>query len=103
MRDEYVKRRKFLLKAISKIPKFKCTTPKGAFYAFPNISELSKDSLSFTKFLVEKAHVVVSPGVGFGPSGEGHLRISYACSIENLQEAMRRIQDSVEGLEKTFK
>ena len=89
MLAEYAKRREFILEALSKLPKIRLVTPKGAFYIFPDISQIEKDSLKFTMWLLEKAHVVVSPGVAFGMNG--YIRISYASSMENLKNAMDRI------------
>ena len=89
MLAEYAKRREFILEALSKLPKIRLVTPKGAFYVFPDISQIEKDSLKFTMWLLEKAHVVVSPGVAFGMNG--YIRISYASSMENLKNAMDRI------------
>ncbi len=96
MLEEYTERRKVVLDALSKIPGFRCVTPKGAFYVFPNISALEKDSMKFSMYLIKEAHVVVSPGVAFGSRGEGFIRISYASSLENLKTAMNRIQEAVE-------
>jgi len=96
MIKEYDRRRRFIYEALSRVKGFKVSKPRGAFYLFPNISSLEKDSLKFAKFLVEKAHVVTSPGVGFGEAGEGHLRISYSASMEDLKEAVERIRLAVE-------
>ena len=98
MVKEYDRRRKIIYEALSRIRGFKVPKPKGAFYIFPDISELEEDSLKFAKMLVEKAHVVVSPGAGFGKAGEGCLRISYSASIEDLKEAAERIRLAVEDL-----
>jgi len=93
MLAEYAKRRKFVLDMLSKIPELKCPKPDGAFYIFPDVSAIEKDSLKFTMYLLEKAHVVVSPGNSFG-SNE-HIRISYSCSMENLRKAFNRIVKAV--------
>ncbi len=93
---EYDKRRRIIYNGLRKIGGFKTPNPKGAFYVFPDISSIEKDSVKFAKFLVEKAHVVVSPGVGFGPSGEGRIRISYSIAAEKLEEALERIKVAVE-------
>jgi len=96
---EYDKRRRIIYNGLRKIGGFKTPNPKGAFYVFPDISSIEKDSVKFAKFLVEKAHVVVSPGVGFGPSGEGRIRISYSIAAEKLEEALERIKVAVEEYE----
>ena len=93
MLAEYAKRRKFVLDMLSKVPELKCPKPDGAFYIFPDVSAIEKDSLKFTMYLLEKAHVVVSPGNSFG-SNE-HIRISYSCSMENLRKAFNRIVKAV--------
>ncbi|MFQ5998358.1 MAG: pyridoxal phosphate-dependent aminotransferase [Candidatus Bathyarchaeia archaeon] len=97
MLKEYSERRKIVLDSLSHIQVF-CPEPKGAFYAFPDISNFSPDSLEFTKFLVREAHVVVSPGIAFGQGGEGHVRISYASSKKDLSMAFERIGKAVEKL-----
>ncbi|RLI33571.1 pyridoxal phosphate-dependent aminotransferase [Candidatus Bathyarchaeota archaeon] len=96
MLKEYDRRRMAIYEALNRIKGFKTPKPKGAFYVFPDISELEEDSLKFAKFLVERAHVVTSPGVGFGQAGEGCLRISYSASLEDLKEAAERIKLAVE-------
>ncbi|MFQ5762494.1 MAG: pyridoxal phosphate-dependent aminotransferase [Candidatus Bathyarchaeia archaeon] len=95
MLDEYRQRRLMLLDWLKKTPELLCSTPNGAFYAFPDASAVEKDSLEFTKYLVREAHVVVSPGVAFGAAGEGHIRISYANSREDLNKAFRNITDVI--------
>jgi aspartate/methionine/tyrosine aminotransferase len=93
MLAEYARRRKLVLNMLSKVSEFKYPKPNGAFYVFPDISALEKDSLKFTMYLLEKAHVVVSPGNAFG--SDGHIRISYASSMKNLKTAMNRIVNAV--------
>ena len=70
--------------------------PKGAFYVFPNISILGLTSEEFCERLLEEEHVAIIPGTAFGQSGEGFARISYAYSLEYLQEAMNRIEHFLE-------
>ena len=93
MFDEYCVRRKFIYAALSKMPGVKCNVPQGAFYVFPDISaHLNKDvpdSLAFCGKLLEECHVGTVPGSAFGM--EGHIRISYATSIENLKTGCNRI------------
>mgnify|MGYP000141370766 CR=1 FL=1 len=93
MLAEYARRRKLVLNMLSKVSEFKYPKPNGAFYLFPDISALEKDSLKFTMYLLEEAHVVVSPGNAFG--SDGHIRISYASSMKNLKTAMNRIVNAV--------
>ncbi|MBN2154102.1 MAG: aminotransferase class I/II-fold pyridoxal phosphate-dependent enzyme, partial [Candidatus Lokiarchaeota archaeon] len=70
--------------------------PSGAFYAFANIKAVSGDSLKFTYDLLEKGHVAATPGVGFGENGEGFVRFSYTTGVENIAEAMDRVERFLE-------
>lgn len=65
--------------------------PRGAFYVFVNESGLNRDSQSLAFDILEKAHVAVTPGIDFGPGGEGYLRFSYATSIDCIEEGLRRL------------
>src|SRR5207245_9940010 len=65
--------------------------PTGAFYVFANARRYTSDSLAFAWELLEQAHVAVTPGIDFGPNGEGYLRFSYASSIARIHEGLRRI------------
>lgn len=96
MLDEYAKRRRYVLDSLSKIEGFKCPISKGAFYLFPDISEIETDSLEFSMYLIKEAHLVVSPGAAFGPQGKAHIRISYASSMDNLITAMERLSNAVD-------
>lgn len=69
--------------------------PKGAFYAFPNISKLGLSSREFAMRLLQEKHVVVVPGTGFGEGGEGFVRLAYATSEYNIREGLKRIRDFV--------
>jgi aspartate aminotransferase len=100
MLAEYTARREWLLKALCEIPGVKCAQPEGAFYAFPDIrgclNDELKTSAQFAQRLLEDEHVVVTDGAGFG--AEGFVRISYATSMEQIQEGMRRIKDFIRRL-----
>ena len=75
-----------------------CFEPTGAFYAFPSIEGLGLTCEEFCeRFLMEKK-VAIVPGSAFGKGGAGHVRISYAASLENIQEAMRRLKEFVTEL-----
>jgi len=91
MRREYDRRRRTLVKALNEVEGVHCPTPKGAFYVFPDLSEYVKDSVSFTERLLREKGVCVTPGRVFGTGGEGHVRISYASSLEDIVEGARRI------------
>jgi aminotransferase len=90
MRAEYDRRRRLLVDGLNALG---LTTfePRGAFYAFPLISSTGLSSEDFAQRLLEEEHVAVVPGGAFGPSGEGHVRMCYATSFEQLQEALARI------------
>jgi len=98
MVEEFDGRRKLVVKLLNSIEGFRCPTPQGAFYAFPNISELGMNSEKLANYLFEHAKVVASPGTAFGRHGEGYLRISYANTPENIRLAVERIKAAVERL-----
>jgi len=94
MLAEYTSRRAWLLNALREIPGIKCSEPEGAFYAFPDVrgclNKGLKTSGEFAQRLLEEEHVVVTDGAGFG--AEGFVRISYATSMEQIQEGIQRIK-----------
>ena len=94
MLAEYTRRREWLLNALREIPGFKCSEPEGAFYAFPDIRGCLKKDLKtsgeFAQRLLEEEHTVVTDGAGFG--AEGFIRISYATSMQQIQEGVKRIR-----------
>ena len=94
MLKEYTARREWLLNALSEIPGFKCSQPEGAFYAFPDVRGCLKKDLktsgNFAQRLLEEEHTVVTDGAGFG--ADGFVRISYATSMEQIQEGVKRIR-----------
>ncbi len=73
-----------------------CHVPGGAFYAFPNITATKMTSETFAEKLLIEEKVAVVPGSVFGESGEGHVRCSYASSLQQLQEAMKRMKRFVD-------
>ena len=97
MLAEYTRRRAWLLEALKQIPGMKCSEPEGAFYAFPDVRGCLNNGLKtsgdFAQALLEKEHVVVTDGAGFGT--EGFVRMSYATSMEQIQEGVRRIKHFV--------
>ncbi|KYK38031.1 MAG: pyridoxal phosphate-dependent aminotransferase [Theionarchaea archaeon] len=93
MRKEYDKRRKYLVERLNTMG-IPTVMPKGAFYAFPNISEYGTSEQVWKLFL-DKAHVSTSPGTIFGGHGEGYLRFSYANSLENIGKALDNIEEVV--------
>jgi len=91
MVDEYDRRRRLVVNGLNRIglPTFE---PRGAFYAFPRISGTGLSSEDFSERLLFEGQVAAIPGSAFGPSGEGHLRASYATSFEGIEEALVRIE-----------
>ncbi len=91
MKNEYVRRRNFMVEELNRL-ELSCLKPHGAFYVFPSIRKTKMSSIDFARKLLQQEKVAVVPGVAFGPSGEGHVRMSYATSLEHLKEALRRIE-----------
>lgn len=100
MRKEYQRRKDYVVKALNEIDGISCNNPQGAFYIFMNIKELGKSSMEMAEYLLETAKVAMVPGSAFGSEGEGYIRLSYACSYDELVEACARIKDAVEALRK---
>ena len=98
MNEAYRARRDCIVRGINAIPDLSARTPEGAFYLFVNIRQTGLTSEAFASRLLEEAHVALSPGSAFGPSGEGYVRISYASSIDVLNEGVRRIAAFMEKL-----
>lgn len=88
---EFAKRREILVNGLNSIPGFYCHKPKGAFYAFPNVSGTGKTSSELSHDLLEKAGVAVLDGESFGVYGRNYIRLSYATSIDNIYAALNRI------------
>lgn len=97
MRRSYRARRNYIVKSFNEIG-LDCHIPGGAFYAFPSIKSTGLTSEEFAERLLMEEKVAVVPGNVFGESGEGHIRCSYASSIEQLQEAIKRITRFLENL-----
>ena len=96
MMARFKEKRDRIVKGLNSIPGFTCLAPKGAFYAFPNITETKMTSQECADHLLYKAGVAVLPGTAFGPYGEGYLRFSYATTLENIDDAVKRIKESFE-------
>lgn len=104
MRKQFEERRDYMAETINSIEGLSCKKPKGAFYIMVNITQLKgktirgtkiNSSLDFAKVLLEECKVAVIPGVGFGD--DDYIRLSYATSMENIKEGLRRIRDFVEN------
>lgn len=89
-------RRKLLVEGLNRIPGVSCTLPRGAFYAFPNISSFGMSSDVFAARLLDEFGVATVSGTSFGAAGEGYIRMSYANSEANLAEALRRLGAAAE-------
>ena len=100
--DSFKQRRNFVVESLNSIKGINCLNPEGAFYVFPNCKKLIgkktkiKDDTDFVEKLLEKSEVAVVPGSAFGL--QGHFRISYATSMENLEKAISRIKKFCESL-----
>lgn len=94
MVKEYDKNRRYIVEGLNSINGFSCNMPKGAFYVFPNITGFGLNSVECAEMILEKCHVVTSPGSAFGPGGEGFIRICYASRYENIVEAVRRMREA---------
>ncbi|WP_457679757.1 pyridoxal phosphate-dependent aminotransferase [Thermovibrio sp.] len=99
--EAFDQRRRYMVEKLNEIPGVSCLMPKGAFYAFPNVKELLKlgnfkDDWALADFLLEKAKIAVVPGSAFGYPG--YLRLSYATSMENIEEGLKRFEEAVREL-----
>ena len=106
MKTEYHKRRDYIVEALNAITGINCRMPEGAFYVFPNISELLPkksggvaigDSIRFCSYILDEAQVALVPGKAFGC--DNFVRFSYATDMESIKEAMERIKTAVEKLQ----
>jgi len=88
---EYKKRRDLIVAGLNQMPGVSCQKPQGAFYVFPNVKSLGRNSREIADWILEEAGVALLPGPAFGKFGEGYLRLSYANSIPNIQLALDRI------------
>lgn len=96
-RAVYDERRRFLLAGLKRLGFHIPVPPTGAFYVFVNARHLSADSYALAFDILERAKVGVTPGIDFGAGGEGYLRLSYANSLKNLGEALKRLGIYLEG------
>ncbi|MGB3306194.1 MAG: pyridoxal phosphate-dependent aminotransferase [Thermomicrobiales bacterium] len=99
-REAFRKRRDLIVNGLNAIPGISCILPKGAFYAFPNITGTGKTSREFADLLLQEYGVAALAGTSFGAAGEGYLRLSYANSEENLTKALDRIGQAVKDLKR---
>jgi aspartate aminotransferase len=84
---EYDRRRRFMTDALNAIPGVRCPSPEGAFYLFPRVDYRGMDSGALARFLIEEAHVAVTPGAAFGRTAAHNIRLTFATSMANLRQA----------------
>ena len=92
---EFRKRRDAIVDGLNAIEGVSCIKPLGAFYVFPNVTQLPISCQDLSDYLLEDAGVAVLPGTAFGKHGDGYLRLSYANSLENIQEALARMDSAI--------
>jgi aspartate/methionine/tyrosine aminotransferase len=95
---EFKRRRDVIVDGLNKIPGFTCQRPHGAFYVFPNIQGTKKSSKELADYLLNEGGVAALSGTSFGAYGKGYLRFSYANSVENIQKALKKIDDAVKKM-----
>ena len=95
---EYRRRRDILVEGLNRLPGVGCRKPQGAFYVFPNITGLGHTSDFIAEYILEQAGVALLPGTSFGQNGEGYLRLCFANSLENIQDALERMQSALKKL-----
>jgi aspartate/methionine/tyrosine aminotransferase len=96
MMKTYRERRDVIVAGLNHIPGIRCLKGEGAFYVFPNITGTGMTSNEFAEFALTKAKVALLPGNNFGEYGEGHVRLTYANSIEKIQEGLLRLSKALE-------
>lgn len=98
MKEEYKKRIDYTVKRLNEMPGIFCPTPDAAFYLFPDITGTGKSSVEFCSYALNEANVIFSPGIGFGPAGEGHFRMALVQPLEILEQAMDNLETALKKL-----
>ena len=98
MMDDFRRRRDIFISGLNEVEGVSCQYPDGAFYAFPNVSRIPMSADDFADYLLDEVGVATLPGSAFGVHAEGHLRMCFANSVENLERAVDRIADAVKRL-----
>lgn len=93
---QFKERKEYISQFLKTVPGIPYVEPKGAFYVFMNISSLGMNGVEFCEQLLEEQGVTLSPGVNFGPEWEDYVRISYACSMAEVKEAMAKLREFIE-------
>jgi aspartate/methionine/tyrosine aminotransferase len=91
-------RRKIIVEGLKEIEGVELAEPKGAFYAFPDISRFGKSSAELAEYLLREHGIVMVAGSVFGTAGEGHLRLAYSCSTEECRRGIARLQQALSRL-----
>lgn len=95
----FKERRDVIVDGLNAVPGFKCSKPRGAFYAFPNVKGTGWQSRKMADYLLNEAGVACLSGAAFGVAGEGYVRFSYANSLENIKKALTQIKQAVEKIQ----
>jgi aspartate/methionine/tyrosine aminotransferase len=99
VREEFRRRRDLMVMGLNAIEGVSCPVPRGAFYAFPNVQAYGKSSAEIADYILDEAGVALLPGTAFGARGEGYLRLSYANSLRNIEQALSRMADALDRLD----
>jgi aspartate/methionine/tyrosine aminotransferase len=98
MLAEFARRREVLVRGLRELPGISCVMPRGAFYAFPNVTATGIDERTLAARMLDEAGVAVLAGTDFGAHGRGHIRLSYANSLENIEEALHQMGGLLEAV-----
>lgn len=98
MVKEFKRRRDLIISFLDDMEGIKYVKPNGAFYVFPNILDLNMSSTQFCNYILSEAGVAIVPGESFGEYGNGFVRIAYACSYVEIEEAMYNIKRAINKL-----
>jgi aspartate aminotransferase len=98
MRREYQARRDLVVAGLNGLPGVRCHVPEGTFYAFPSIAGCGfPDSTAFAEHMLNEARVALTPGEAFGAPGQGHVRLSFATSQEQIEKGLARLADALKA------
>src|SRR3989338_5118236 len=98
MMDEFRQRRDVIIEGLNSLPGVTCIKPKGAFYAFPNITKTGLTSEEFAERMLNEAGVALAPGPIFGENGEGYVRMCYCNSMENIKKAIGKMKNFLNNI-----
>jgi aspartate/methionine/tyrosine aminotransferase len=96
MMQAFDERRHVIVDGLNDIPGFSCVMPRGAFYAFPNVTGTGIRSKELEERLLNDVGVAILSGTSFGRMGEGYLRFSYAAGTDDIREGLRRVKDCLQ-------